>query len=217
MTHQLTVYDENGTHVGMTFPKRARQLVSKQRAVWHDDTHTAIKLLPEAKEEAPLGEYHDNDEIDEIPMSKASDDLLLYLAKRHVREKKNLTRHFIAFIIACIVVPLFYVAIIESTPHPQAWRMIETNRQINTLRSNTRNIDLWRVDALERSVQAIFDNLVHPIMYVIVGVMVAWGVWVFVRYVSWAGKNKRGRNRKSKPDPVQVEFQRLKGLGVEKF
>jgi len=217
MVQQVTVYDENGAAVGMTFPKRAKQLISKQRAVWHDETHTAVQLLAEAKDEVPISACLSDDDADEDVNTPASDDLLLYLAKRHVREKKSLTRHFGAFVVAWPVVGLFYSAIIHNTTHPQAWRMREIGRQLATVRQQVGTVHWWRVDEVERSVQAIFDSLVHPIMYVIFGVMIAWGVWILTRCVIWAKKNKRGRGRKVKPDPVQVEFQRLKGLGAKEF
>jgi len=218
MTQQLTVYDENGVPIGMTFPKRARQLVSKQRALWHDDAHTAIRLLPEAKEEVPLGEYLGDDDMDESPAGSRSDDLLLYLAKRNVREKRNLTKHFVAFIAAWPAIIIFYEVIASNVQRRRLhswWDSAEWHLDI--IRNYVPEESIWAVDSLYFTGRSLINSLTHPIMYGIIGIMIAWGVWIFVRCVNWAIANDRGRAGKTKPDPVQVEYRRLKDMGAGKF
>ena len=51
MEGKVTLYDANGIEIGETYSRRARQLVKQQRAVWADDTHTAIKFMPDAEED----------------------------------------------------------------------------------------------------------------------------------------------------------------------
>ena len=43
---QIIVNDENHVKIGNTFPRRAKQLVSKQKAKWLDTAHTEIILMP---------------------------------------------------------------------------------------------------------------------------------------------------------------------------
>ena len=43
---QIIVNDENHVRIGNTFPRRAKQLVSKQKAKWLDKEHTEIILTP---------------------------------------------------------------------------------------------------------------------------------------------------------------------------
>jgi len=45
LSEQITMLDESLAKVGVTFPRRAKQLVNKQRAYWLDETHTTIVLL----------------------------------------------------------------------------------------------------------------------------------------------------------------------------
>jgi len=207
MVQQLTVYDENGTQIGMTFPKRARQLISKQRAFWHDDSHTAIRLIPEIKEDIPMEEYLDD--LDKPPMPTGSNDLLLYLAKKNVRDKRKLLKHFLAYIAAWPVIAIFYGAVVNYTAHSTRMRW---NNVMRTFEDARIYLPPWRADNLERQMQTYFNNLTHPIMYIIIGVMIAWGVWILVRTVNHYSAARSRRLLKSKPDPVQVEYQRLKDM-----
>jgi len=200
----------------MTFPKRARQLVSKQRALWHDDAHTAIRLLPEAKEEVPLGEYLDDDILGETDGASKSDDLLLYLARKNVREKRSLAKHFVAFIAALPTIVILYEVISRNLRHPAYYMWNNLYPDVDTTVWRFSYGNTWAIMDMYAEGQDIFHSLTHPIMYGIIGIMIAWGVWIFVRCVN-AITNNRGYKGKTKPDPVQVEYQRLKSMGVEKF
>ena len=50
MIQQISVNDENRVKIGKTFPRRAKQLVNKNRARWIDHTHTEIMLMPSKME-----------------------------------------------------------------------------------------------------------------------------------------------------------------------
>ena len=211
MVQQLTVYDENGAQIGMTFPKRARQLISKQRALWHDDTHNAIRLLPETKEEAPLDEYLDDD-MEETTGFMGSDDLLLYLAKKSVREKRNLIKHVLAYLATWPVIIIFYEIVISNTRHPQHWQIGSINWQLDYIRHYMPYESLWAVNDIEWTMRSFSYSLTHPVMFVIIGAMVAWGGWILTRAVNRVITNYRGRAGRDKPDPVQLEYQRLKSI-----
>jgi len=47
---KIVLYDADGTKVGETFTRRARQLVKQQRAQWTDEEHTAIQFAPDERE-----------------------------------------------------------------------------------------------------------------------------------------------------------------------
>ncbi|MDR2751729.1 MAG: hypothetical protein LBC41_13810 [Clostridiales bacterium] len=51
MTKRVNILDEKLMPVGLTFPRRAKQLVAKDKATWFNDEHTAI-LLSSAKPES---------------------------------------------------------------------------------------------------------------------------------------------------------------------
>ncbi len=96
MVQRITVINDGGAKIGMTFPKRAKQLINKQRAFWRDETHTAIRLLPEIKEESEMN--NEISDVRDIPaVSERSDDLLMYIAKARVKEKERLIKHIAAY------------------------------------------------------------------------------------------------------------------------
>jgi len=210
MIQQLAVYDESGTQIGMTFPKRARQLINKQRAKWHDDTHTSIQLLPDNKEEATV-DYLDND-LDEI-LDIGNDDLLLYQAKKNVREKRSLIKHAIAYIATWPIIAIFYSEIVSRTRHPSYARMQEAIHSLDEIRRSLPHFNLFAVDEAERQMMNIINSLTHPLMYMIIGVMVAWGAWIIARVIMRITANRTIAQR-AKSDPVQMEYQRLKSMNV---
>ena len=46
MENRISLYNANGVKIGDTFTRRARQLVRQQRAMWTDDSQTAIRFAP---------------------------------------------------------------------------------------------------------------------------------------------------------------------------
>ena len=46
MDNKVSLYNANGAKIGDTFARRARQLVRQQRAMWTDDSQTAIRFAP---------------------------------------------------------------------------------------------------------------------------------------------------------------------------
>ena len=217
MIDQLAVYDENGTQIGMTFPKRARQLISKQRAVWHDDAHTAIRLLPEPKEEASVDDYLD-DVFDDSPPPAGSDDLLLYLARKNVQEKRNLTRHVIAYILAWPVVAIIYAAVFENTRHPAYWRWRSNFIwALEDIRSYLPEESSWLADNVYRNMSSIVRNLTHPAWHYIICAMLIWGGWITCQAIKRSTRLRAGRTGRVKPDPVQQEYQRLKDMAGVKY
>ena len=46
MENKVALYNSNGIKIGETYIRRARQLIRQQRAMWTDDTETAIRFAP---------------------------------------------------------------------------------------------------------------------------------------------------------------------------
>ena len=158
-------------------------------------------------------EYID-DTQDDTPDFARSDDLLLYLAKKNVQEKRNLTRHIIAYALAWPMIAMFYEAIISNTRHPQYWLMRNALRSLD----NAANfLPVARAEDIEQSILAFYNSLMHPLFYLIIGFMIAWSVWIIARVIKRVTMLKGRRVSKAKPDPVQVEYQRLKDMGAVKF
>jgi len=109
MESKVIMYDANGTEVGETYTRRARQLVKQQRAVWADDTHTAIRFAPDTTEEweaeptsAPAPTAH-------TPVSESS--YALYaLAEKRVRDRNRVILHSVALIPVLIIIFIWGVS-----------------------------------------------------------------------------------------------------------
>jgi len=46
MENKIILYNSSGAKIGETYPRRAKQLINQQRAMWTDDTQTAIRFAP---------------------------------------------------------------------------------------------------------------------------------------------------------------------------
>jgi len=68
MENKVSLYNSNGVKIGETFPRRARQLVRQQRAMWIDDSQSSIRF-------APNMENMDTDENSSIEESLAPNQL----------------------------------------------------------------------------------------------------------------------------------------------
>jgi len=112
MKSKVALYDSDGSQVGETFSRRARQLVQQQRAEWIGDS--AIRFAPDAvlNEE----EWRAIEEPEAPPATKASDiltmaeappvvpkatstnSLLFYLAEKRIQARKLFLVHSLALI-----------------------------------------------------------------------------------------------------------------------
>jgi hypothetical protein len=90
---KVTLYDADGKRIGETFSRRARQLVKQQRALWADETHTAIRFLPDAAEPWEM-----EAEPDPGHYTPSSDDALYALAKKRIRSRRILFWHALALL-----------------------------------------------------------------------------------------------------------------------
>ena len=98
MDSKILLYDANGVEIGETYSRRARQLVKQQRAMWADDTHTAIKFMPDAPEK---WEQHLPPERPSISVSAPAPDkssALYAMAEKRIRDRWRLILHTILLI-----------------------------------------------------------------------------------------------------------------------
>jgi len=208
MINQVAVYDDSGAQVGMTFPKRAKQLVSKQRAVWQDDEHRSIKLLADTIEGDTTA-----------PSPEESDDLLLYLARKNVREKRNILRHTAAFIVALTILIFFYTNF-GNTLHPSHNSLMSTSNRLET--ALTGHVNPTAIRPVEDAInwlQTIATTYSSPIWYLVFGAVLTWGGWIAIQYSKRAirhfGLRRGPKPKKVKVDPVALEYQRLKNLATD--
>jgi len=108
MEGMIKLYDANGVEIGETFARRARQLVKQQRAVWADDTHTAIQFIPDGEEEwdlpkepepAPKPAY-----TEPPPPTGRRSGTLYALAEKRIRDRRWLILHTVALIPGYILI-----------------------------------------------------------------------------------------------------------------
>ena len=114
MAIPIILYDENHERVGETYHRRAKQLIKSGRGHWLEEGHSMmltsyLSADPPTKEEVPTmteSVYNNNGIAHEEPKAptSASNDLLMYLAKQNVAQKKSLIRHVVAYAIAWAVI-----------------------------------------------------------------------------------------------------------------
>ncbi|MDR3239552.1 MAG: hypothetical protein LBT44_05645 [Clostridiales bacterium] len=114
MDDRVIVNDENNVKIGKTYPRRARQLVHKQRAIWADEMQTAIRLSPTVEdrewvEAEPVIEMEIASEA--APASSWDERWLYALAEKRVRQRKWFIFHSCGLIPGFIVLVLFWSAV----------------------------------------------------------------------------------------------------------
>jgi len=102
MEGKILMYDSNGTEVGETYSRRARQLVKQQRAVWADDTHTAIRFAPDTTEDWETASPHPAPH--HTPHSPDKGSVLYALAEKRVRDRRQLIWYTVALIPVFVII-----------------------------------------------------------------------------------------------------------------
>jgi len=199
--------------VGTTYPRRAKQLVRNGRATWLEEGRT-LQLTPESDILTPAIIEEETHKDDKITNDKAetyisgnteSDDLLMYLAKKNVQDKKILKRHALAFIVAVLILGMLY-GVSHSSHHPMHWRISDSMNGLHTAMQHIPEDYTWLVLNAVRTMESILFNHTPPIWYMLAGALLLWGAWIAVHFV-----NVFNRKRKNaKPDPVMLEYKRLK-------
>jgi len=107
MEGKVMMFDVSGAEIGETYTRRARQLVKQQRAVWADDTHTAIRFMPDTAgewepEPAPAASAAPAPKVDR------SGSILYAMAERRMRDRTRVIIHSLFLIPVFIFIPLFW-------------------------------------------------------------------------------------------------------------
>ncbi|MCL2204111.1 MAG: 2TM domain-containing protein [Defluviitaleaceae bacterium] len=97
MEGRVALYDSSENKIGVTYVRRARQLVKQQRASWVDESQSAIRFAPGMEN------------LDEPTASGASaDDELLKLAKRRVYARFAYKLHCsIVLVLSCFLTVIY--------------------------------------------------------------------------------------------------------------
>jgi hypothetical protein len=101
MENKIHLYDANDVKIGETFSRRARQLVSQQRAEWVDEAKTAIRFAPDAEEGWETGGAEPLPPAAEpasLKTESAAKEGLYMIAERRIRERNRFALHSTAFI-----------------------------------------------------------------------------------------------------------------------
>jgi hypothetical protein len=93
---RIVLFDAEGKKIGETFSRRARQLVKQQRAYWTDESHTAIRFVPDAAEEWEASESWETPAAEGLP--HAPDAALLELAGKRISSRRWFYIHALALI-----------------------------------------------------------------------------------------------------------------------
>ena len=92
MESKVLLYDADGKKIGETFVRRARQLVKQQRAMWTDDSQSAVRFA------ADTDDWAAGDDKDEGPIPVFDDEAwMVDLAKKRIKWRRLFVAHSIVF------------------------------------------------------------------------------------------------------------------------
>jgi len=242
MSIPIILYDENHERVGETYHRRAKQLMRSGRGYWLEEGHSMMLTSylfagPPTKEEVPTmtesvfnnsGTAH---EEPKTPHPTMSNDLLMYIAKQNVAQKKSLIRHIIAYIIAW---PVFFS--LYNRMFNRSWGVIQsvstepiaienivefTNPYTFVLPSPhefdiSNIVDYFNAYRWTNSswYQPAASSDTYHLWAIIFGAMVAWGIWIAIRGFKIAYSHMRSRTPKPPVDPIALEYQRLMNMSA---
>jgi len=145
MESKVTLFDASGVQIGETYARRARQLVKQQRAIWADDTHTAIQFMPD-QEEWEMA--HAEAEMAHTPSSQAATatassaatatssfsaasshshmsghkpGVLYMLAEQRIIDRKRMILHSLIFIPGYIAIAILWSLVVNGRWHEMAF------------------------------------------------------------------------------------------------
>jgi len=113
MEAKIKLFDADGTQIGETFARRARQLVKQQRAIWMDDDHSAIRFNPDSTEDDRNEEIEHGKTPRTIEKHPELDPLYVF-AKKKLKERRRITVHLALLIPEMILAGLFSAFIYDA-------------------------------------------------------------------------------------------------------
>jgi len=113
MEAKITLYDSNDVKIGETFVRRARQLVKQQKAVWTDNTETALRFAP--------GMEHTDTALEDEPApapvvteTQTQDEAwLVALAEKRLRTRRFFILHSVALFPVWFAIFIFCVGLLH--------------------------------------------------------------------------------------------------------
>ncbi|MCL2617550.1 MAG: hypothetical protein FWD98_00710 [Defluviitaleaceae bacterium] len=105
MEGKITLYDSNGTKMGETFIRRAKQLVKQQRAVWVDEKQDAVRFAPGQEHSGTDTPAQDDASAEETETPAHDDTLLITLAQKRLQDRGRFIFHTAA------VVPVWFMTL----------------------------------------------------------------------------------------------------------
>ena len=166
--------------------------------------------------------YPANDGIEQIiPAIPEVDALLMHQAKQNVKDKRNLVRHIISYIAAWPVLGVFFAGIVQNMQHPRWWNIQNILEEVRQMPSAHAPTYQSTIHDLSWTLESYFRyNYIHPIWYITIGIMLAWGGWIVFRIAKHVKRPIVERFRaksikKEKPDPVIQEYNRLKNMDAD--
>ena len=116
MESKVLLIDASGTEIGETYSRRARQLVKQQRAIWADDTHTAIRFMPDQDEE-----WETPREPEPTPRPDKTPEVLYAIAEKRIHDRKRMILHSLLLIPGYIAFPILWTILIRGRWHEMSW------------------------------------------------------------------------------------------------
>jgi len=101
MESKVMLIDADGNEVGETYSRRARQLVKQQRAIWANDSHTAIQFMPDEADEWDIPKTPV-----EAPPEKEKSSHLYALAEKRIQDRRRFLWHTLLLIPVVIFIPI---------------------------------------------------------------------------------------------------------------
>jgi len=241
----ITLYDHKSQKIGSTYPRRAKQLVLKERAVWLVEGR-ALQMISDEPSSATIFEeekimiddvYLSNDNIEARPKYRPvsgatgitstvstdtevteADSLLLYQARQNVKNKQNLIKHIVAYIITWPLLGIFYAAVLINTVSSFWWR---ASHIISSLEYVVLYVPEHHSHQVRDAIWFINRHFGHGyvpvIWYMIMGAMLAWSGYIIIRIIKYAARSrakKRAMGKRAKPDPITREYNRLRSIDM---
>ncbi|MCL2415781.1 MAG: hypothetical protein FWD01_03105 [Defluviitaleaceae bacterium] len=194
---EISVYDKEDKFLGITFPRRAKNLISKGRAKWTDETQCSIILQEIEIVGIDDEEFYDpNDPTNEIyqtletyeeyepaypimhETSEVNEELLLHIASENVKRRRRFYLSLAGFPIALILSTILHDVYVYNVPHNIF------NFQLS--------IEFWRG--------------------FIWGAFVLWGIYLICRFSLIFKERIESKFWRDRPDPIETEFNRLKSM-----
>ena len=219
----ITLYNQHREKVGETYPRRAKQLVRNGRAAWLEDK-VSLQLIatdqpPALKEENIMVDRNvlpsnDDSQAEKHQLEFVEDDnLLKYLARKNVQDRKNLIKHVIAFCAALLV----FNIMMGSTTYELATEARLAVNDLNRVMITQTEEYGFELRHARRVLQSVY-RMTNPVFVFFGGAMAAWGGWILFCVSVRVYKKFRMRILKiPMPDPVATEYARLKSMASAKL